>query len=79
MFLLSISLVLKSLDQYIISFVLIKRSSRSNKADCKAVKESSELNSLMKSKNMKLGEPTENGQRRESEEEKEDGEGDKER
>ena len=57
----------------------MKRSSRSNRADCKAVKESSELNSFIKSKNVKLGEPTENGWRRESEEEKEDREGDEDR
>ena len=43
------------------------------------MKESSELNSLMKSRNMKLGEPTENGRRRDSEEEKDDGEGDEDR
>ena len=56
------------------------RSSHSNNADCKARKESSELNSLMKSKNVKLGFSTESGRRFESErEEKEDGEGDEDR
>ena len=54
------------------------RSSCSNRADCRAVKESSELNSFMKSKKVKLGVSTENGRQYESEEEeKEDGEGDK--
>ena len=51
-----------------------------NSVDCKARKELSELNNLMKSRNVKLGFSTESGRRFESErEEKEDGEGDDDR
>ena len=51
-----------------------------NSTDCKARKESSELNNFMKSKNVKLGFSTESGCQFESErEEKEDREGDEDR
>ena len=69
-----------NIARYFISLVLTARSSCLNSADCKARKESSELNNLMKSRNVKLGFSTESSHRFESErEEKEDGEGDEDR
>ena len=66
--------------RYFISLTFTVRSSRSNNAACKARKELSVLNSLIKSMNVKFGFPTVNGHRFESEkEEREDGEGDEDR
>ena len=69
-----------SIAKYFISLTFTVRSSHSNSAACKAKNESSVLNNLMKSINVKFGFPTENGRRFESEkEEREDGEGEEDR